>query len=48
MSNDNISQLVVIEVQVMAWRCHNRLLICRGFVVVNDRLHVDLEKLQVL
>jgi hypothetical protein len=48
MSNDNISQLVAIEAQVMAWRCHNYLLICWGFFVVNDGLHVDLVKLHVL
>jgi hypothetical protein len=48
MSNENISQLATIKVQVMAWRRHNRLLICRGFFVVNDGLFVEMVKLQVL
>jgi hypothetical protein len=48
MSNDNISQLVAIEAQVVAWKHHNHLLICWGIFAINDGLHVDLVKLQVL
>jgi hypothetical protein len=48
MSNENISQLAAIKMQVMAWRRHNRLLICQGFFAINDGLLVDLVKLQVL
>jgi hypothetical protein len=47
MSIDDISQLV-IELQVVAWRPHSYLLICWGFFVINDGLHVDLVKSQVL
>jgi hypothetical protein len=48
MSNDDISQLAIIETQVVAWIPHICLSICWGFFVVNDGLHVDLVKPQVL
>jgi hypothetical protein len=36
---------VEVEIQLVAWKPHNRTLICWGFFVVNDNLLVDVEKL---
>jgi hypothetical protein len=43
-----MQQLVVIQMQVIAWKPHNWTLICWGFFVVIDNLPMDLEKPQML
>jgi hypothetical protein len=48
MLDDDISQLVIVETQVVAWKPHSNLLICWGYFVIDDGLHVDLVKLQML
>jgi hypothetical protein len=39
-----MQQLVVIQVQVIAWKPHSRTSLCWGFFAINDNLPVDLEK----
>jgi hypothetical protein len=41
----DLSQLVVVETQVMAWKPHNHMFICWGFFIVNNGLPMDLLKL---
>jgi hypothetical protein len=49
LSNVDVSQLVIIKTQVVAWRLHNHMSICWGFFDVNDDvLHVDLVNSQML
>ncbi len=36
-------QLVVIQVQVVAWKPHRQNSICYGFFIINDNLLVDLK-----
>jgi uncharacterized membrane protein len=44
-SNFEVAQLVVIQVQVISWKSHNYIPIYWGFFGINDGLHVDLESL---
>jgi hypothetical protein len=38
----DVSQLVVVEAQALAWKPHNRMSICWGFFVMNDGLPMNL------
>jgi hypothetical protein len=42
-SNFEVAQLVVIQVQVISWKSHNYNSIYWGIFGINDGLHVDLE-----
>ncbi len=41
----DVSQLVVVEAQALAWKPHNHMSTCRGFFVMNDGLPMDLVNL---
>jgi hypothetical protein len=41
----DVSQLVVIKAQAMAWKPHNCMSICWGFFVMNNGLPMDLVNL---
>jgi hypothetical protein len=43
-----MQQLVVIQVQAIAWKPHNWTSLCWGFFAINDNLLMDLEKPQML
>jgi hypothetical protein len=45
---NEVLQVIIIQAQVTLWKPHHRVSILRGFLAMNDDLHVDLENSQML